>query len=208
MKITNIWLKGSWKEVLNDCRFTVSKPPLDKEPSERFKKHILIAEHSPIRDIHIKFDIIDLGTCFITHLVRHMWEPFVRSQRTDKTGVDRHSLPQDSPNDMRGDMNIQNAIDTSRKRLCFKSSTETREAWELFKYELHKVDPYISDVLVPNCVYRCGCPEEDPDADNDKCCNMCWTWLPLSYDGLVDIRERYAPYNEWLYAKWKKKKGE
>ena len=52
MKVTNINLKGSWNEVLNDCRYTVSKPPLDKEPSDKFKKSILVAEHSPIRDIY------------------------------------------------------------------------------------------------------------------------------------------------------------
>jgi YidC/Oxa1 family membrane protein insertase len=36
-------IKGDWQEVLNDSRFTVGKEPLDKEPSERFKKEILIA---------------------------------------------------------------------------------------------------------------------------------------------------------------------
>ena len=29
-------IKGDWKEVMNDSRFTVGKPPLDKEPSENF----------------------------------------------------------------------------------------------------------------------------------------------------------------------------
>ena len=53
MKVSNIKLKGTWNEVLNDCRYTVGKPPLDKEPSDKFKQDILIAEHSPIRDIHI-----------------------------------------------------------------------------------------------------------------------------------------------------------
>lgn len=204
MKVTNINLKGSWNEVLNDCRYTVSKPPLDKEPSEKFKRDILIAEHSPIRDIHIKFDIEDLGTCYITHLTRHTWEPFCKTQRTDKTGVDRHSLPQDNPSDMRGDINTQNAIDTSRKRLCFKSSKETREAWELLKYELHKVDPFIADVMVPNCVYRCGCPE----GSNCCECEMVEKWLPFAKIDLTNIQERYKMYNEWLYNKWGEKKGE
>ena len=56
MKVENVKMKGSWKEVLNDCRFTVGKPPLDKEPSDKFKEDMMIAEHTPIRDIEWKFD--------------------------------------------------------------------------------------------------------------------------------------------------------
>lgn len=44
-------IKGDWEEIVNDCRATVKKPPLGKEPSTKFKKDILIAEHSPIRDM-------------------------------------------------------------------------------------------------------------------------------------------------------------
>lgn len=42
-------IKGSWEEVVDDCRATVGKPPLGHEPSEDFKRRILIAEHGPIR---------------------------------------------------------------------------------------------------------------------------------------------------------------
>ena len=50
-----IKVKGDWTEVLNDCRHTVSKKPLDKMPSENFIKTILISEHSPIRSIKFKW---------------------------------------------------------------------------------------------------------------------------------------------------------
>ena len=33
-----IKIKGDWNEVLNDCRFTVGKNDLLKEPSDKFKK--------------------------------------------------------------------------------------------------------------------------------------------------------------------------
>ena len=33
-------IKGSWKDVLNRARTTVSKEELDKEPSDEFKKKI------------------------------------------------------------------------------------------------------------------------------------------------------------------------
>ena len=48
-------IKGDWQEVVDDCRATVGKKELGKEPSKRFKIGILIAEHTPIRDIIIKW---------------------------------------------------------------------------------------------------------------------------------------------------------
>lgn len=48
-------VKGDWQEVVDDCRATVGKGELGKEPSTEFKRSILIAEHSPIRDISIKW---------------------------------------------------------------------------------------------------------------------------------------------------------
>ena len=37
MKTKILKIKGSWNEVLNDCRFTVNKKDLKKEPSENLK---------------------------------------------------------------------------------------------------------------------------------------------------------------------------
>lgn len=48
-------IKGDWEEVVNDCRATVAKEELGREPSTKFKRSILISEHDPIRDIEIKF---------------------------------------------------------------------------------------------------------------------------------------------------------
>lgn len=48
-------VKGSWREVVDDCRATVGKESLGHEPSEQFKRNILIAEHSPIRDIRVRW---------------------------------------------------------------------------------------------------------------------------------------------------------
>ena len=57
MKTEILKIKGDWQEVVNDCRATVNKPELGKEPSVVFKRKILIAEHSPIRDIEVKFRV-------------------------------------------------------------------------------------------------------------------------------------------------------
>ena len=96
MKTEILKIKGDWQEVVDDCRATVGKESLGKEPSRSFKRRILLAEHSPIRDIAVKWKWPDIKSWVATHWVRHKWECFVRSQRSDRTGVPRDKLPQDA----------------------------------------------------------------------------------------------------------------
>lgn len=187
-------IKGDWQEVVDDCRSTVGKPPLGREPSETFKKNILIAEHSPIRDITVKWKWPGIKSWVATHWVRHKWECFVRSQRSDRTGVDRDKLPQDAPVDFTGEANAQALIDTMRKRLCYQASSETRAYAEDLKAKMRDVQPELSDVLVPNCVYRCGCPEM-------QSCGL-WDSMVKQTEGAVTshrIHERYEAYNRYFY---------
>lgn len=191
-------VKGDWKEVLNDCRFTVNLKEIDKEPSEKFKKEILIAEHSPIRNISIKWKWLQIPHWVVVHWVRHIWEKYVATQRADKTGVNRNKLPQDYPSNMKGEANLQHLIDTSRKRLCFQASDETRLLAESLKVEIYNyVDKYIADVLVPNCIYRGGCPE----TSSKKPCKFYNAFIE-TYGQLSDIQERYDKYNKYFYAKY------
>lgn len=159
MKTKILKVKGDWQEVVDDCRATVGKLSLGKNPSDKFKRSILIAEHSPIRDISIKWKWEGMPHWVAVHWVRHKWEKFVRTQRSDRTGTPREKLPQDEPQDFTGEANVQHLIDTMRKRLCFMASPETREYAEDLKAAIHEIEPEISDVLQKNCVYRCGCPE-------------------------------------------------
>jgi hypothetical protein len=185
-------MKGDWQEVIDDCRSTVSKPPLGREPSTDFKRRILIAEHSPIRDISFRWKWTDIKSWIATHWTRHHWECRVSTQRTDRTGVDRNKLPQDSPVDFVGEANVQHLIDTMRKRLCFQASPETREYAEDLKQAITEVQPEIGFVLVPNCVYRCGCCE----------LRSCGLYECLCKDfpevRSINIAERYAAYNRYF----------
>lgn len=190
-----IKIKGDWQEVVDDCRTTVGKPPLGREPSTEFRRKILIAEHSPIRSMSVKWRWTGIKSWVATHWVRHKWECFVRSQRSDRTGVDRDKLPQDAPVDFTGEANAQALIDTMRKRLCYQASPETRAYAEDLKAALRDVQPELSDVLVPNCVYRCGCPEMQ----------TCGYWDDLIADTGGAVRSslisgRYEAYNDSFYA--------
>lgn len=190
-------IKGDWEEVVNDCRSTVGKAELGKEPSKAFKRSILIAEHSPIRDIIVKWRWKGVKSWVATHWVRHKWEKYVTTQRDDRTGVSRDDLPQSSPVTFVGEANTQHLIDTFRKRLCRKAHPQTRAYAEDLKLELYGYQPEISDVLVPNCVYRCGCPEMDGCSFWGDFVN----WCREDWDSDVrtcDIQGRYALYNVYF----------
>lgn len=201
MKTEIIKVKGDWQEVVNDCRATVKKPPLGREPSAEWKRAILIAEHDPIRDIIIKFRWKDIKYWVAMHWKTHIWRSRVDSQRNDRQSkYDRNKAPQDARVDFIGDPNTQNLIDTMRKRLCSQADPETRAYAEDFKAALHEIQPEISDVLVPNCIYRCGCPEM-------QTCGMYEWWLKFHPDiASTDIQKRYNTYNE-LFWKVRAKRG-
>ena len=75
------------------------------------------------------------------------------------------------------------------------ASPETRELAEDLKIVLHGVEPEISDVLVPNCVYRCGCPEMGGGCGWYS--NMVAKYPDLAS---TDIQKRYDAYNEIFYG--------
>lgn len=190
--ITNI--KGDWQEVVDTCRATSGKGPLGHEPSKEFKRRILIAEHSPIRRISVSWIWEGVKSWIATHWSRHKWECFISTQRTDRTGTPRDKLPQDAPVIFEGEANVQALIDTMRKRLCCQADRETRAYASDLKATLHIKQPEISDVLVPNCVYRCGCPELES-------CDLFKTWQMSCADiASTDIQKRYDAYNTIFWA--------
>lgn len=193
MKTEILKIKGDWEEVVNDCRATVGKAELGKEPSKAFKRSILISEHSPIRSIAVKWQWKNIPSWVATHFSRHKWECFIKTQRTDRTGVNRDKLSQDAPVNFTGDANVQHLVDTARKRLCRLASRETRKYMEDLKKSIRTVEPEISNVLVPNCIYRCGCPEEWGCRWLDK---MVEKYPKLAS---TNIQERYDEYNRIFY---------
>lgn len=216
MKTKILKVKGDWQEVVDDCRETVGKGELGRDPSDAFKRRILISEHSPVRALTIRWRWENIKSWVATHWVRHVWNCFVSTQRSDRTGTPRDKLPQDSLVNFRGEANVQHLIDTWRKRLCFQASPETREYAEDFKSTLKDVEPEIANVLVPHCVYRCGCPEFDQEDKNrcrawEKFCEWCFV-NRFTVVQKVSIQERYDLYNEffqeWMEVQRKAKDAE
>lgn len=182
--------KADWVRVVNAARRTWGKKPLNREPSDKFKREILLAEHSPIRLLEYDFTIEDIRQWVTVHLVRHHegCEKFVHTQRQDindeiekvtanvikalsDVGMNRDGwkerdyLFQGEGNDMDMTCNAQAFINISRKRLCKGcASPETRQAWEIVIEMLKSVDPILAEKCVAECLYRGFCTERK------RCC--------------------------------------
>jgi len=151
-----------WRSVGDSANITMNDlKPRTSEPSTAWAYRMLLAEHSPIRKL--TFDIImhDLKSWISVHFVTHKIgiEHFVQSQRTDRTGVDRDSLPQNTLVNHEIVLNAQALITISRKRLCNCASPETRAAWKEVLRAVCMESPLIYAACVPDCVYRGWCYE-------------------------------------------------
>lgn len=190
------YISDSWTRIKNHCRTTVNKEFTDNAPSREFKKKLLISEHSPIRLLEVDWSWKGIPYWVSVHFARHRFEKFIGTQRDDrvKDGISRAEKPQGEKVNFDGYANAQNLIDAWRKRLCFQASHETRKLAEDLKIELKYKEKELSDVLVPNCIYRGGCPEfEDCGYWNGfiKWCNQ------KGYE-IDTIEKRYEAYNEFF----------
>ena len=192
------WISDSWTRVKNHCRTTVNKSFTDNEPTKEFKKKLLISEHSPIRLLEIDWTWENIKYWVSTEWSRHKFEKFITSQRDDRiiNEIPRDKKTQDSLVNYDGYANAQNTIDSWRKRLCYQATPEARNLAEEFKLELHKIEPEWADVLVPNCIYRCGCPEFS------MCQEKLWVnfleWCKENNKKITSIQSRYDAYNEYF----------
>lgn len=171
----------------------------------------MISEHSPIRLLEVDWSWQDIPSWVSVHWSRHKHEKFVSTQRDDRKehDISRSEMPQGALVNMDNYANMQQLIDIFRKRLCGQASPETRKLAEDFKAALHKEHPEMADVLVPNCIYRCGCPEFESCGYFEKLKNIILGGAPdLIFDKemagkMLDISYRYNVYNQYFYYKHK-----
>ena len=168
--------------ALNTINKTVSTTELHSEVEKLMWKY-LVSEHSPIRAVTMRITLKDIDPSTSVHFARHVHSiPYVSTSRPDRTGEPRgkkvtHMFY----------INLQCLIDMARKRLCKGSCAEDTYKWMVaIKQELYDIGGIyreISNVLVPNCIYRGGkgsCPEFN-------CCH-----IDTRYTG--SIPQRYSDY--------------
>lgn len=156
----------SWLNVVNAARFTQYMPPIDHEPSDKFKNNIIRAEHSPLRELVFRVYLYDIPKYVCMHLVRHHEgvEKYVTSSRPDRNGfkTTRHEQRDDDLVDMMMTINAQALINISKVRLCHMAERTTREVWKSVIAELAVVDKVLADYCVPSCITKGFCPEIKP----------------------------------------------
>lgn len=189
-----------WETVKNFCRSTVKKQFTDGEPSDEFKRTLLIAEHSPIRELSVKWLWSNIKYWVSTEWSRHKFEKYITSQRNDRQkNYDRNKAPQDSPVDFIGSANMQQLIDSFRKRLCFTATKEARALALNFKNVLSKKYPIEAIVLVPHCVYRGGCSEMLKCGHYKRFLDWWKDTVEYSDEFIPDdIQMRYSAYHQYL----------
>lgn len=152
-----------WQRVVDAARFTQGKEPLGHEPSDEFKKQMILSEHSPLRELEFDIKMYGIPYWVSNHFVRHVHaQPFVSTSRPDITGskLSRHDMRQDDLVNLQLSLNAQEIINISKLRLCNKASNETREVWYKVLDKLACIEPLVASACVPQCVYRGFCPEQ------------------------------------------------
>lgn len=180
MKVQFLKIKGTWRDVADSANTTISREAGNKEPSSDWKRRMLLCEHSPIRQIIVKWKWYDLKSWCSVHLVRH-WLGiihWVRTQRTDRTGINRDELPQGNFVEHEVEVNAQAMINISRKRLCKQASKETREAWQAGLNSIKEIEPELYKICVPECIYR----------------GYCYEFKSCNYHKTKDFTERLIQY--------------
>ena len=197
MRIIVKWHEDMWQEIKDDALFTIHKSN-GKYPDEKWKKQMLLAEHSPIRTGRLIVECFDVPSFVIGHLVRHNvgFTPFVSSLRSDR--ADYNEVPnRNTPNNVRFDGNFQSFINISRKRFCNCASAETREFWHKVMKAVKEFEPELYWACVPECIYRGGCSEMFP-------CKEHFFAEFLNYVGkdnlnkLFNVSYRYDKYKELI----------
>jgi len=173
-------IEGMWKTARRMARQTVNKADLGKPVSDKFKRGLVVSEHSPLREIRFIIQLIEIPVWVGQQFSRHRIatnrsdfvlteninptdiEHYVQTQRTDRTGNPRDS---NALVDYTFTANAQGLIDMSKKRLCQCASTETKSIWRRVVSKLAEIEPLLSFALVPSCIYRGFCPETMSNCD-------------------------------------------
>lgn len=191
VKLTNVNI--DWFRIKSACMTTVSKQAGDKEPSDDWKRRLLLAEHSPIRRGEVSWKWEEIPYAISTHFVRHHegCEKFVGTEREDRTGINREERSQMNYVPMEMDANIQALINISLKRLCMSADPTTRAYWESVLEAIREYDENVYWACVPQCVRCGGCPEF----------TNCGFYEGLMKDATMEeqmtLKLRYNKYNQF-----------
>lgn len=194
MKTTIKEFNVNWIAIKNACRQTVSMGDSKIEPTNEWKRKLLICRHSPLRIGNVLWKSEDVPFYVMGHMIRHNvgCTPFVSTSREDRTGVAREERKQTDLVDMQMVANIEALLNISERRLCLCADKNTIAYWQGVKDAIEEYDQDIAWAMVPQCV-RCGACVE-PFSDCKFYDNFSKTLTP---EQQTDIMARYDAYNNY-----------
>lgn len=164
VKILKHPTEEDWMWVKTCALNTVGKAGT-KFPTDEWKKKLIEAEHSPLRELWFGVRMI-IPSYVSVHFVRHHIgvNHYVQSQRNDRQdNYDRTKAPQDAMVSHIMSVNAQELVFMAHKRLCGQADAYTRKVMKEIVRQVIAVNPEFEDVLVPLCEYRNGlCTEFYP----------------------------------------------
>lgn len=153
--------EADWERCKLLALNTVGKKHVTSKVSDEWKQQILKAAHSPIRTL--VFTIRLTIPYFVSvHLVRHKIgiEHYVQSQRNDRqTDYDRELAPQNAMVSHIIEVNAEQLMFMSHRRLCGQADATTRFVMTHICREVERTNPEFKGHLIPMCEYRHECPE-------------------------------------------------
>jgi hypothetical protein len=129
-----------------------------KLPTDEWKKKLIQAEHSPIRELWFGIRMT-IPSYVSVHFVRHHIgvNHYVQSQRNDRQdNYDRTKAPQNAMVSHIMSVNAQELAFMAHKRLCGQADPYTRKVMQEIVKQVEEIAPEFQDVLVPLCGYRNG----------------------------------------------------
>ena len=200
MKIKFVNIEG-WPWVKESALTTIHKSSIEgKEVSSAWKNDILRAEHSPIRELSIRFKFQELMRWIAGQLVRHKFgvEHYMGTMRSDRGNPPRSEQTMETLTELMQSYNAQSFTNFTRTRLCAGCvSKETRELTQAIVDEVKKLEPEVAFYCVPPCIYRGACKE----VGFTKCGyfkSFLNTIPPSERERIMfDIDNRYKAYHNW-----------
>ena len=151
-----------WKRCLMLARSTQGKDDNGLEPSDEWKRRMLVAGHSPIRTLPFTIRIDGIPYYSAMHYVRHKvgCEWYVSSQRGDEDRADRK---QGAEVTVILDCNAQALMNILAMRLCKKADKVTRNCAVEIVCAVTDKCPEFKGLLMPRCCNdKTRCPEMVP----------------------------------------------
>jgi len=182
----------NWQAIKSACMTTIRKEAGEGEPTQAWKRKLLLCEHSPIRRGVISWKWPEIPYAISTHFARHHegCEKFIGTSREDRTGIDRTQRSQMDCVPMEMDANIQALINISARRLCSTADPTTRKYWKALLEAIKEYDEDIYWACVPQCVRCGGCVEF----------KNCGFYDKLMEDATLEeqktLKLRYDEYNQ------------